>query len=824
MDMKNIIIWNVRGIGTSRKRLKHLIQSHDIGIVIILEPWAANDKADEYRRKLNMDKLFTSDSGKIWIYWKEDFEVQITSTTEQAVTIETKWYGKDIILTAIYAKCNVVQRRELWNMLEDQSRGVDKPWLVGGDFNTILDCKEKIGGRMPNLKAMEEFQIMCIKCALEDYQVSQASFSWTNGRVREKLDRLLINVHWSTQINDFEPIQLNRISSDHNPYILKCKRQEMVHKSSFRYQAMWELHDNFMDMVQKCWEAPLVPYSRGMYGLLFKLKRLKKELKIWNKEVFGNIFSQIKRIEEKAFCLEQEVDLRNDPEDVRNLEDVYRQHQELMNKEEHFWKQKAGCNWLIDGDRNTKFFHAVVMKKRKQNFITSIRGEDGQTITDMNLIQQSAVKYFSTLLTTDNIEPQAEIFQCIPQLINTEDNQMMTMIPTMEEVKQVVFSIPDTSSAGPDGYSSRFYQTCWPIIKEDLMNAVEDFFKGRKMPQAYKATSLFLIPKKEDPEYWTDYRPLSLCNVHYKIITKLLNVRLAGLLPKLISQNQTGFTPQRDIAHNILLAQEMVEQLDRKCRGGNMIIKLDMMKAYDRVEWKALFMVLRKFGFGEELIQMIENAITGSSYSILLNGELRGYFNTTRGIRQGDPISPSLFILLAELLSRGLNGLYETSPNLNYRYGGRISVSHLAFADDIIIFTNGLKESLSKLTTFLHSYERTSGQKINFKKSCYVTSHMVNMRLVGELSNLQKQELPIYYLGAPLYKGRQKIILFEGLLNKIRKRLMGWEHKLLSAGGRLTLIRSVLTSMPIHLIKTINCPVTIQSKIEKLFNAFFFGR
>ncbi|KAL0285651.1 UNVERIFIED_CONTAM: hypothetical protein Sradi_7168800 [Sesamum radiatum] len=188
----------------------------------------------------------------------------------------------------------------------------------------------------------------------------------------------------------------------------------------------------------------------------------------------------------------------------------------------------------------------------------------------------------------------------------------------------------------------------------DVWEAVRDFFCGTPMPRSFTATSITLIPKVNSPQTWADYYPISLCNVSNKILSKLLYTKLAQALPHLISPSQSGFVPGRLLSDNILLAQEMIHQLDLRDNRGNLVIKLDMLKAYDRISWRFLCFVLAAMGFNSRFISLIRNAIENSWFTILVNGEPAGFFKSTRGLRQEDPLSPALFILAAEAFSRRL--------------------------------------------------------------------------------------------------------------------------------------------------------------------------
>ncbi|KAL2248255.1 UNVERIFIED_CONTAM: hypothetical protein Sindi_2677800 [Sesamum indicum] len=445
-----------------------------------------------------------------------------------------------------------------------------------------------------------------------------------------------------------------------------------------------------------------------------------------------------------------------------NLTNLNRQNAALVHAlklESEFWRQKSNCKWLEAGERNTKFFHASVKKKRLKSRISRVM-DNQQEITDSAQIKDSAVHFFESLLsdTSATSLPHDFPFQ-FPQ-IHQDVLSNLCQPPSHDDIKEVVFSINKDSVAGPDGFSSAFFQACWNTIAEDVHAAVMDFFRGTPMPRSFSATSIILIPKNDSPQSWSEFRPISLCNVTNKILSKLFYTKISQALPDLISPSQSGFVPGRLIADNILLAEEMTHHLDMSHSKGNLILKLDMYKAYDRVNWKFLYMILEKMGFPTRFIVLIKHVIEHCWFTILVNGEPSGFFKSSQGLRQGDPISPALFILAAEVLSRGLNHLFSQNPDMFYQTSCKTRVSHLAYADDIIIFTRCEEHSLTKLMQFLELYEDQSGQKINHSKSFFIPGKKANniAHRIKCITGFNLKCLPITYLGAPLHKGHKKKI------------------------------------------------------------------
>lgn len=283
----------------------------------------------------------------------------------------------------------------------------------------------------------------------------------------------------------------------------------------------------------------------------------------------------------------------------------------------------------------------------------------------------------------------------VPSLVDTEANANLLSLVTMQEVKDVVFQLDSESASGSDGFSGKFYQACWDIISVDLYQAVLEFFVGVPIPRTISSTTMVLLPKKPNPVSFADFRPISLCNFINKIFTRLLCNRLKVLLPSLISIEKSAFLSGRDISDNVLLAQEVLHHLDKRVRNHNVIFKLDMMKAFDRVSWGFFHLLLSKFGFHPNFIRLIMNNLKASWFSVLINGQSSGFFKASRGLKQGDPLSPLLFLLVVDAFSRGLKHLIQTGQLVPYSLPRHTDpISHLCFADDLIIFLRGSRTNI----------------------------------------------------------------------------------------------------------------------------------
>ncbi|KAL9664220.1 hypothetical protein QQ045_019619 [Rhodiola kirilowii] len=187
----------------------------------------------------------------------------------------------------------------------------------------------------------------------------------------------------------------------------------------------------------------------------------------------------------------------------------------------------------------------------------------------------------------------------MPTVISDEQNLKMIKMPDEEEVRAAVTGMNPTSSPGPDGFTGKFLYSCWLIVKNDLTEAVRSFFVGIQIPKLISSAHIILLPKIKNAVSFDKVRSISLCNFIHKVFSKILNDRLKAYLPKLISREQSGFVEGRNIHESIGLAHDIVKDINNKVFGGNMVIKLDMSKAYDRLSCNFLLKMLRAFGFCE---------------------------------------------------------------------------------------------------------------------------------------------------------------------------------------------------------------------------------
>ncbi|KAL9663610.1 hypothetical protein QQ045_019001 [Rhodiola kirilowii] len=488
-------------------------------------------------------------------------------------------------------------------------------------------------------------------------------------------------------------------------------------------------------------------------------------------------------------------------------------------------EEKAKVSWYKDGDRNSSFFHASIKAKRAQNTI-KLELEDGSISDDGDVIGLRASQYFNNLFGELSASGDIHLTDLVKKVISDDDNASLSVIPDLEEIQHNVFTMNSSSSPGPDGFTGNFFTSCWDIIKEDLQAAVQAFFEGLQLPKIISSTSIVLIPKVPKAGKFDQVRSISLCNFVHKILSRILNSRLTIILKKVISQEQSGFLEGRYIHDCIGMAHDMVHDINVKRFGGNIMMKIDMSKAYDRISWRFILKMMATMGFSEKWIDLIYRNISNCWYSVVWNGPSYGFFKSNKGVRQGDPLSTSLFILGMDYLSRLINEAIRRGELNAYKIKGcSTPIHHLMYADDLLIFSNGHTRSVTNLMKIINRFCDFSGQQINSAKSRVFFSNLIGIerkKTILQNTKFTEGSFPTKYLGAPLFPGRLSISYFKYLEDSISSKITGWSENYLNISGRATLISSVLSSLSIHTLSIIPVPKTCIESMERLSANFIW--
>ncbi|XP_027120509.2 uncharacterized protein [Coffea arabica] len=832
--MINTLLWNIRGVSKlpNLRRLKSISKEKGVQFVAISEPKLEASRVEDIRLKLAFDFAHVNDSGDLWILYKYPFNCSVLGNSTQHISLMVShpWLPGSMIFSFVHAACTEEGRRELWaNLLLDKPQAL--PWCIGGDFNVIVEASEKKGGRPFAVSEGVDFLAFMQDAEVFDAGCSGSRFSWCNnrrGRARiwKRLDRLLMNGEMAEAVSVISVVHLARHPSDHAPLHVSFTSRLDNGARPFRFLNIWTTKPELLDVIRGAWVVDV--HGSPLRVLCLKLQATRRAIQHWKNQKFGSVGNAVREAENRLARIEGSVETsRLEEEDPAELNMARADLSRALAVEEQFWRQKARVKWLGCGDRNTRFFHAVVKQRRVQGAIHRVKDSNGSWVDRDEDIAQVAVEYFSNLFSGPVDTGGGDLMHLIPKLVSDEENERLAAIPSMEEIRHLVFSMDGESAAGPDGFTGKFFSFAWEVVAQDVYKAVVSFFCGSHLPKFLTSTSIVLLPKVSNPQDFSNFRPISLCNFCNKLLSKLLVSRMALVLPKLISPQQTGFVKGRSISDNYLLAQELMASIGKKARGGNVALKLDMTKAYDRMSWFHVISMLRAFGFCEQIIDMIWRLISNVWFSIIINGSAQGFFKSSRGLRQGDPLSPVLFVIGSKLLSRGLNELASRRNYIGFRVPtGCQAITHLAFADDILVFTNGSSMALQQVKRVIEKYQQSSGQLVNPQKSGYLVHPSISpsrRRVIERLTHFSRQDFPIRYLGFPLYSGRGKAAYFGEVCQSVVARVMSWKSRLLSTGGKLVLIKHVLSAIPVHLLSAAVGFGSVFRQIEQVCARFLWG-
>jgi hypothetical protein len=568
-----------------------------------------------------------------------------------------------------------------------------------------------------------------------------------------------------------------------------------------------------------------------MYRLYVKLKAVKAVLKEQNLACFGNLKLRVSQARDNLHLAQKEVlESFGRADSLLKEKECLHAYVSITKAEESFLKQKARNQWLQLGDQNNSFFHCSLKVQHAKKTITHLWDDQGNRVEEVEQIKQVAASFYKKLLGTNQLQFTASkadrVRHLISVAISTDQAALLEKEITADEIKDTLFNMKNNKAPGLDGFPVEFFKSAWSVVGQDFIAAIKDFFVSSKLLTEVNATILSLVPKKVNPSAMGDFRPIACCNVVYKCITKILANRMLLFLSELISMNQSAFIPSKSIAENVLLAQELVRNYHKDRGQPRCTLKIDLMKAYDSVDWEFLICCLQCFGFLTRFINWIRVCITSPRFSVCINGTMVGYFEGKRGLRQGDPLSPYLFVIAMEVFSKIM--VDYTGGNSGFKFHPKcasLKLTHLCFADDLLIFSEASLISIKIIKSALLEFESLSGLKSNPTKSsffCSGISERIKHVLLDDLG-MNEGLFPVRYLGVPLISSRLSATDCGALITRITGRIDSWLSRNLSFAGRLQLISSVLYNLQVYWSSIFILPKRVIKDIEQKFNRFLWN-
>lgn len=794
-------LWNVRGLNNSTRKneVKNFLKKNKINLLALMETKVRSINFEHINKIMGRDfKTITNacivdGPDRIWVCWNTNlWDVTILKLHDQYIHTKAKnTGGLEIYFTAVYGRPKPEEREILWSDLGSLKPSIKGPWIVGGDFNEVLRVSERVGSQAgPRWSRMEDFWAFLNQAELMELPHINGSTSWSNkrvgnDRVLSKIDRILINREWLMLWPQVKVCYHPCGTSDHDPMTINLLKITKA-KKPFRFTNSWLKKEGLRTLVMKAWEFEV--RGNAMYKFTKKLNNVKRILKRWSRSI-----NPIKELEvERAKLHEIQTQLKNQPhltqlhrEELRVLSKI----QELSNIEEENIRQISRTQWLRHGDGNTKFFAAMVADRKSSNCLFNMVDKNGKVMTTRPAVTKNCIEHFTKLYTEDSGVLNLSDYP-FPRTVTEVQNRDLIKVPDFEEVRRVVMHLNPDKSPGPDGFNGAFFREFWEIIGVDLVKAVQSIFLGDNLLLEVNATFVTLIPKTKGARQLTEFRPISCVNTTYKIISKLLTNRLVIVLNDLIAENHTAFLPGRLIGDNYLLATEMIQGFNRTAGTAKACIKADLAKAFDTCSWQALETTLTNFKFSPEYIRIIMMLVTTVSYSYLIEGSPTPQIKPGRGLRQGDPLSPYLFTLLMQNFSSVINQKVESGDLGLYKVNGTKAVSHLAYADDLMVFCKATESSFTTLRDIFYIFRGNTGLRVSTGKSeVFFSSPTNDKQRLLDILGFNQGTFPVRYLGLPLSPTVLKPRDCSRLIEVVETMIAAWKIKLLSIPGRIQLFQ-----------------------------------
>ncbi|KAL4298146.1 hypothetical protein GQ457_12G019110 [Hibiscus cannabinus] len=726
--------------------LEFFIAQHDPGLVFLCETRLKQSSSSRIQHALNMNGCFVVDYGNgctgLMILWNRKINVSLLSYSSIHIDVNVASDSGSFHFSGLHGHCVDKNKHLTWSTIDRLRSSSTLPWLVG-------------------VTSMRFFVI-------------------------EHLDRYLATTDWFTLFPEYKVSSFYTAKSDHCFLLMDTTQVTALVKGGtrdyFRFDSCWSKEEACIEKVRSSWL-----HSSG--PTVSRLQAIGDSLRSWQADRRVSSTKRMSDLQDFIYsCMQGTIT----DEAKKAFLEAKREHKSLLEKDEAYWAQRARVAWLTQGDRNTTYFYARTSGRRKKNRIRGLFDESGLWTDKQAEVAGVAMRYFSTLFSSSQPTPNSALLSNIVHCISSDDNSSLLRPFTDVEILAAFQDINPTKAPGIDGFPGSFFRQHWELIGPDILRLCHYLLTRKIDMSCVNATVITLIPKVEDPVRMQQLRPISLCTVVYKIVSKTILNRMKPFLPDCISENQSAFLKGRLISDNILVAHELLHYLCSSKNGPNKeaALKLDMEKVFDRVEWTFLRSVLLRMSFHSDWVDLIMDCVSTGLSATLLAEQAAGRIMGIRASQKG--------------------------PRVN----------HLLYADDSIVFIRNYEREASRLKEVLRIFADSSGHRINFGKSTVFYSPSTpsaDRHRISAILGIAEVFDPGIYLGVPLRVGKNKTNIFGFLNEKVDDRVSGWTKRLLSFGGREIFLKSVAQALPLYIMSCYLLPRTITDRITSSMRRYWWS-
>ena len=731
--------------------------------------------------------------------------------------------NSDFQILNIYAPNTVSDRRSFFDTFWQYTfRNV--PLVLGGDFNCVPDVRrDKFGGddTFGDKGITELHSFTGANSLIDIYRVNfptRSAYTWVNKAhtVGCRLDRFYVPQSWETQVSDVtvKPFAY----SDHQ----LIRMTFTVGKHNPRGKGIWKFNTSLLKSEDFCEEAvDFLRHWRTQKASYSDLrvwwdagKLLIKQLAISHSvRLAKDRRSKVAALEKEYDQLLNSVDSNDSARQIRLLKTKEALHAAEDERLEGI-KIRSKENWLEFGEKPTKYFFQLENKKQSKNAISSLRVGTSTVTTDKEILA-TALDFYKSLYTEEPVEEASQdwLLDQLELSLADEERGLCEGELTGAECYDALRAMETGKSPGPDGLPAEFYLRFWGHLGADLVDTLNCGYDKGELSVTQRRAVLRLLFKKDDPELLKNWRPISLLNVDYKTATKVLANRLRKVISRVVSTDQTCGIPDRSIYENLFLVRDAVDYAREK----NIplaLISLDQEKAFDRVNRRFLRRILEKMNFGPDFRRWIDVIYTGTQSAVINNGWLSEYFTLTRGVRQGCPLSPLLYCLVAETLGQALRtDRHLKGIQIPGSSGRESRVSQ--YADDTTLLLRN-DFSIDRAFGIIENFERGSGSRLNPDKTEGVWVGSSAGRDTGPQSaKMTWRSDRVKILGLFFGNGKLDKANWSERVSKLEKRLNYWKSRTLSLKGKAMIVNTLGASGLWYTSTVLSMPSWVHTRVSQ---------
>ena len=827
---------NVRGLGNdaNQKVIFEFASTSRSDFVFLQETLAARpDMIDSLRSKWPGKSFWSPALGKqggvaILVSPKTDFDVLQwkKDTSGRVLSVLARAGDINYNFVNIYAPTNPSERKRFFDTIPDYFFP-NSVRILAGDFNCVENAADKFGGNFVSANELKDLRRSArVVDIWRKTHGNSVQCTWFNAdkSIGSRLDKFFIAQDLVSSVIrcDIFPC----VFSDHDSVDLIFE----VENVSSHGPGVWRLNlallqdTEFCEMISRI-ISNFVEYQRCFPSLHDWWDFLKTSFKDIAQD-FGKR-KQKKLNHDKVIATNLLIQAKRDllaGDDSAKIRIEYWESslQALNSARSEAAKIRSRAQWLEEGEKSTKYFFALESSRRDKNSIRVIYNSDGGEVVTQQEIEKAHCDFYRKLYSCEPVDPriQRDFLSKVEVSLKDQEINDCECALSAEEISRAVRGLSQGKTPGSDGLPLEFYVKFWDQLCPILLQLYNFSFDQGFLSSSMQESVTRLIFKKDDPKHLKNWRPISLLNVDYKILSKALTNRLSKVLPSIVSEDQTCSVSGRTIFDNLTLFRDTLDYINLTGEPG-ILVSLDQEKAFDRVDRSFLSNVLRKFGFGSSFLRWISILYHDATMRIIVNGFLTDHIPLQRGVRQGDPLSPLLYILCAEVLACNIRAESKIQGFLLPGARGQ-QFKMRQYADDSTCFVKDLY-SLSVLFSILRRYELGTGAKLNYSKT--------EAMWLGAWRSCPDRPLGLEWvtkmkiLGVWYTNGLANVEHdnWQSKLNKLEKNLNLWKTRSLSFVGKALIINVFGASKFWFLARVLSTPEWVISRFKTLVFSFLWG-